>query len=81
MSVSYNSWPVILTAYSLPPWLMMKVPYLMLTLLIPGPTAPGKDIDVYLRLLIDELKELWNEGIIIRDAVMDISFKMRAALL
>ncbi|XP_026415827.1 uncharacterized protein LOC113311195 [Papaver somniferum] len=26
-----------------------------------GPRAPGKDIDVYLQLLIEELKELWND--------------------
>nr|GEV87894.1 hypothetical protein [Tanacetum cinerariifolium] len=32
---------------------------LMLTLLIPGPKSLGKDIDVYLRPLIDDLKDLW----------------------
>ncbi|GKB96458.1 pyruvate kinase [Tanacetum coccineum] len=31
----------------------------MLTLLIPCPKSPGKDIDVYLRPLIDDLKDLW----------------------
>ncbi|GJY48121.1 hypothetical protein Tco_0438077 [Tanacetum coccineum] len=31
----------------------------MLTLLILGPKSPGKDIDVYLRPLIDDLKDLW----------------------
>ena len=34
-----------------------------LSLLIPGPQALGKDIDVYLRPLIEELKELWHEGV------------------
>ncbi|GJV42611.1 pyruvate kinase [Tanacetum coccineum] len=29
------------------------------TLLIPGPKSPGKYIDVYLRPLIDDLKDLW----------------------
>ena len=33
---------------------------LFISLLIPRPNAPGKDIDVYRRPLIDELKELWN---------------------
>lgn len=28
-----------------------------MSLLIPGPTSPGNKIDVYLRLLIDELEE------------------------
>ncbi|GJV92294.1 pyruvate kinase [Tanacetum coccineum] len=31
----------------------------MLTLLIPGPKSSGKDIDVYSRPLIDDLKVLW----------------------
>ena len=31
---------------------------LMLTPLIPGPQSPGKDMDVFLRPLVDELNEL-----------------------
>ncbi|GJV64276.1 retrotransposon gag domain, retroviral aspartyl protease [Tanacetum coccineum] len=50
---------MILTTYNLPPWLCMKESSFMLTLLIPGPKSPGKDIDVYLRPLIDNLKDLW----------------------
>ncbi|GJU09767.1 hypothetical protein Tco_1132163 [Tanacetum coccineum] len=61
---SYSMWPVILTTYNLPPWLCIKESSFMLTLLIPGPKSPGKDIDVYLRSLIDELKDLWaNPGV------------------
>nr|GEW90483.1 hypothetical protein [Tanacetum cinerariifolium] len=33
----------------------------MLTLLIPGPKSLGKDIDVYLRPLIKDLKVLWDQ--------------------
>ncbi|GJT10162.1 CACTA transposable element [Tanacetum coccineum] len=33
---------------------------LMLTMLIPGPKSPAKDIDVYLQPLIKELQELWK---------------------
>ncbi|GJV66000.1 Toll/interleukin-1 receptor domain-containing protein [Tanacetum coccineum] len=40
-------------------WLCMKESFFMLMLLIPGPKSPGKDIDVYLRPLIDDLKDLW----------------------
>ncbi|GJZ70505.1 hypothetical protein Tco_0634055 [Tanacetum coccineum] len=35
--------------------------YFMLTLLIPGPKSPGKDIDVYLKPLVEELKNLWKK--------------------
>ncbi|GKF59131.1 hypothetical protein Tco_0175917, partial [Tanacetum coccineum] len=53
LSQSYSMWSVILTTYNLPPWLCMKESSSMLTLLIPGPKSPGKDIDVYLRPTID----------------------------
>jgi hypothetical protein len=32
-------------------------------MLIPGPRSPGMNIDVYLRPLVDELKELWVKGV------------------
>ncbi|KAL5540764.1 hypothetical protein UlMin_044087 [Ulmus minor] len=81
MSISYNMWPVVLTTYNLPPWLCMKPEYLMLSLLIPGPQSPGKDMDVFLRPLVEEL-ELWESGIDTRGAANDRKvFKMRAALL
>ena len=44
----------------------------MLTLLIFSPNALGKDIDVFLKPLVDELKELWNEGVVL----CDVSTKM-----
>ncbi|GJV51766.1 hypothetical protein Tco_1447507 [Tanacetum coccineum] len=40
-------------------WKNFDTKSFMLTLLIPGPKSPGKDIDVYLRPLIDDLKDLW----------------------
>nr|GEX80086.1 hypothetical protein [Tanacetum cinerariifolium] len=58
LSQSYSMWPVTLTTYNMPPWLCMKESSFMLTLLNPGPKSPGKDIDVYLRPLIDDLKDL-----------------------
>ncbi|XP_062076592.1 uncharacterized protein LOC133781568 [Humulus lupulus] len=81
MSLSYSMWPVILTNYNLPPWLCMKEEYFMLTLLIPGPKSPGKDMDVFLRPLVDELKQLWINGVDTRDGTKNEFFKMRAALL
>ncbi|XP_042969114.1 uncharacterized protein LOC122301803 [Carya illinoinensis] len=59
----------------------MKDPYLMLSLLIPGPKALGNDIDVYLRPLIEELKFLWEVGVNTYDAFADQSFRLHAALL
>nr|GFC11612.1 hypothetical protein [Tanacetum cinerariifolium] len=56
LSQAYNMWLVILTTYNLLPWLCMKESSFMLKLLILSPKSPGKDIDVYLRPLIDDLK-------------------------
>nr|GFA40959.1 hypothetical protein [Tanacetum cinerariifolium] len=56
LSRAYIMWPVILTTYNLPSWLCMKESSFMLTLLIPVPKSPRKDIDVYLRPLIEDLK-------------------------
>lgn len=81
MSLSHSTWPVVMSVYNLPPWLCMKQPYLMLSLLIPGPKGPGKDIDVFLQPLVDELKSLWNEGIPTYDAFKKETFNMRAAVL
>ncbi|GJT93242.1 reverse transcriptase domain-containing protein [Tanacetum coccineum] len=67
LSQSYSMWPVILTTYNLPPWLCMKESSFMLTLLIPVPKSLGKDIDVYLRPLIDDLKQICSQTLIVDD--------------
>ena len=66
-NVTYSCWPVILIPYNLPPWLYEKQSYWIMSMLIPGKKTPGMNIDVYLRPLIDELKELWNTGVNCRD--------------
>ncbi|XP_012847795.1 PREDICTED: uncharacterized protein LOC105967723 [Erythranthe guttata] len=81
MNNSYSIWPMILVPYNLPPWLCMKEPYFIMSLLIPGPKSPGRDIDVYLRPLIDDLKELWESGVRTRDAKTGELFVLHAAIL
>ena len=78
---SHSIWPVVLTPYNLPPWLCMKPPYIMLSLLIDGPNSPGMDIDVYLQPLIEELKELWEVGVETYDAHSKQNFIMYASLI
>ncbi|XP_071740713.1 uncharacterized protein [Rutidosis leptorrhynchoides] len=53
----------------------------MLTLLIPGPKLPRKDMDVFLRPLVDELKDLWSNGVETKDSFTNSVFTMRVALL
>ena len=50
-------------------------------MLIPGPKSPGMNIDVYLRPLILELKELWDKGVTTWDAGTRKNFKLHAILL
>ncbi|KAJ0845268.1 putative Transposase-associated domain-containing protein [Helianthus annuus] len=80
-SLSYSMWPVVLIPYNMPPWKSMVDASFMLALLIPGKDSPGKDIDVFLRPLIDELKLLWDTGVETYDCESKQTFNMRAALL
>ena len=61
----------------------MKQTFFMLSLLIPGPTALGNDIDIYIYLqpLISELNELWEVGAETYDASTKQNFGMRANIL
>ncbi|KAG8367020.1 hypothetical protein BUALT_Bualt16G0029000 [Buddleja alternifolia] len=81
MSLSHSTWPVILLPYNLPPWKCLKAPFFILSMLIPGPTSPGNDIDVFLEPLIDELKDLWDHGVETYDASTGTNFNLRAAIL
>ncbi|XP_010696351.3 uncharacterized protein LOC104908881 [Beta vulgaris subsp. vulgaris] len=76
MNTNHITWPVVLIPYNLPPWLCMKPSSFILSLIIPGKSGRGIDIDVYLKPLIHELKMLW-EGV---DAYSGQNFKLRAAL-
>jgi hypothetical protein len=59
----------------------MKRKYIMTLVLIQGPKQPGNDIDVYLRLLVDELLLLWKqEGVHVWDEYKQETFILRALL-
>ena len=77
--------PVLLLNYNIPPWLTIKNFFIMLGLLIPGPDAITADrIDVFLSPLIEELKQLWEEGVICYDAARwrgEVRFTLRAILM
>ena len=80
MSIMHSTWPVILVNYNLPPWLATKLEFLILSLLIPGPLSPGKDIDIYLQPLIKDLNDLWEFGLETYDASTNTRFDMQVAL-
>lgn len=59
----------------------MKPEYLMLALLIPGPSSPGNDLDIYLQPLMKDLKDLWEFGLETYDASSNQRFHMHVALM
>ena len=77
--------PVFLLNYNIPPWLTIKKFFIMLSLLIPGPEAvTAANFDVYLCPLLEELKQLWSEGVMCHDAARwrgEATFSLRAILL
>jgi hypothetical protein len=56
---SYSCWSIFAISYNLPPALCMKYEYMFLCLIIPNPNHPGSRINVMLKPLIKELKQLW----------------------
>jgi hypothetical protein len=46
--------------YNLPPNKCLKEGFIFLALVIPGLKEPRKQINIYLRSLMEELKELWQ---------------------
>jgi hypothetical protein len=75
----HSVWPVLTLIYNLPPWLCMKRKFIMLAVLISG--YPGKDIDVFLEPLVDDLKLLFEEGVNTYDAYTKDYFNLRAVVL
>jgi hypothetical protein len=69
-SSKHSTWPVILTIYNLPPWLMQKRKYILLTILIFGPTQSRVDMDVFLEPLMEDMEILWETGVRKQPSVM-----------
>ena len=81
---TWSAWPVLITILNLPPWLITKKFFTILTLLIPGRSqVPFEFFDVWMRPLIDELKLLWTgvQGYDVLKNEGDRSFRLRAAVL
>ena len=81
MSTSYSIWTVMLVPYNMPPWKCMKENKFIMTLLIPSLKSPGQGINVYLRSIIDELKELWEERVKTYDVSNKEELMMHDAIL
>ena len=67
-------------SYNLPPETVLKDEFIFLALIIPGPKHPGMNLNVFLRPLIEELKQLWT-GVKAYDSYAKKEFNLRAAYL
>lgn len=81
MSTNYSMWPIFPVLYNLASWKCMKDLFFMMSLLILGPKALGKDIDVFLQPLTKQLKELWKVGVATYDVESRQIFCLYASLL
>jgi hypothetical protein len=79
-AASYSYWSVFAVPYNLPPSLCMKYEFMFLCLIVPGPDHPAPKLNVMLKPLIDEFKELWN-GVEAYDSHKKQKFTLRTAYL
>jgi len=80
LSTNLSSWPILLMIYNIPPWLCMKRKYMMLCMMMAGPRQPRNVIDVYLTPLIEDLRNLWVDGVNVYDANVGQTFRLRAMI-
>jgi hypothetical protein len=59
-STAYFCWLVFMMPYNLPPNKCLKEGFIFLVVMIPSPKEPKKKMNIFLHLLIEELKELWQ---------------------
>ena len=59
----------------------MKEPFIFMSLLILDPKVSNNEINVYLQPLIDDLKELWENGVQTYDSMSRSNFKLHASIL
>lgn len=73
-----------LVNYNVPPWQTIRNGHIFLVMIIPGPRQVS-NADAYLRLIVDELKVLWEDGVQVQDMSREVddgrSFLLRAILL
>ncbi|XP_052152529.1 uncharacterized protein LOC127770763 [Oryza glaberrima] len=77
---THNTWPVLLTMYNLPTWICFRRKYILLSILIQGPRQPGINIDVFLEPLMEDIQELWDEGLRMWDEYRREHFTLHAII-
>jgi hypothetical protein len=79
-SNTYSCWPVFVMSYNLPLNKCLKEWFIFLALVIPGPKELKKQMNIFLRSLMKELKELW-QGADAYGSHLKCQFNLHAAYL
>ena len=77
---SYSMWPIVAFLMNLPPHLRYRPENVLLLGIIAGPSKPS-NFNLFLRPVIDELKEAYGKGFPMYDALSDSTFNLRCACL
>nr|ABB47223.1 transposon protein, putative, CACTA, En/Spm sub-class [Oryza sativa Japonica Group] len=77
---SHSTWAVLLTMYNLPTWLCQKRKCVLLCILIQGLQQPGIDIDIFLEPLLEDMADLWHEGLKVWDEYLRQHFTVKAII-
>jgi hypothetical protein len=80
-NVSYSIWPGICIPLNFPPSMCMKQSNFILSFLIPGKDAPGSDMNLYCEPLVNDLLDMFENGVRTYDASRGEYFQLRAAIL
>jgi hypothetical protein len=76
-TASYSCWPMFVIPLNLPPpGVIFQSENIFLSLIIPGPEYPGKNMSVYMEPLIDDLVRAWQDGVCTFDRATKTNFQM-----
>ncbi|XP_025795594.1 uncharacterized protein LOC112875826 isoform X2 [Panicum hallii] len=81
MNVTYSIWPGILIPFNFPPSMCMKDSNFIMSVLIPGRSYVGSDMDVYFQPLVYGLLDMFVNGVRTYDSSKGEYFLLRAAIL
>jgi hypothetical protein len=76
-TASYSCWPVFVIPLNLPPGVVMQRKTIFLSLIIPGPEYPGKNLSVFMQPLVDDLHHSWHHGTLTYDRASKRNFVMK----
>ncbi|KAG8082401.1 hypothetical protein GUJ93_ZPchr0014g46908 [Zizania palustris] len=75
-AAAYSCWPMFVIPLNLPPGVIFQRQNIFLSLIIPGPEYPGKNMSVYMEPLMDDLVHAWEDGVLTYDRCTKTNFRM-----